>query len=225
MFLMRSELKNKTPTKFRKMLKTDRQTDKGMIWSVTAFNDDIRIIKDKETYPAYVKQVLGQDEVCPDTGKEHFQGFLQLYTQQRISALKKWLPTAHFEICRNKDALKQYVQKDDTRAPDGDQIDNGSRVEYMPFDKLCKFLADTFLSIEDDWKEHGHTLTDKQMKDISKHQFVFIIRHLILNGYAHQAAAFADNRLKAFWIDTGSAWVELRRKEAEAEAPADSELP
>jgi len=196
------------------MSQTDRQTDsqpKSMLWSVTAYNDDILILKDKDTYPSYVRRVLGQDEICPETQRPHFQGLIQLTTQQRRSALKKWLPTAHLEICRDKNKLKNYVQKDATRDPEGDQIDNEGRISYIPFDKLCELLADTFLDIEEEWKDLLERLTTKELKDLYKHQFIFIVRHLILNGYSRQASAFADNRLKAFWIDTGSCWIDLRR--------------
>lgn len=208
------------------MAQTDRQTDKGMIWSVTAYNAEIDIIKDKDTYPAYVKLVVGQDEICPTTGTKHFQGYIQLTTQQRLSALKKWLPTAHFEICRNKDALLNYVQKDKTRDLSGERISNGARIEYIPFDKLCELLADTWIKLEDQLKALYINSLVVERQSIAedmwitvgddevwlKREFKFIINYLILNGYSRQASAFADNRLKNFWTDTSRSWIQLRRE-------------
>lgn len=217
------------------MTQTDRQTDKGMIWSVTAFNDEIALVKDKTKYPAYVKLLVGQDEVCPETGKKHFQGCIQLHTQQRLSALKKWLPTAHFEICRNKDALLNYVTKDETRDMSGERISNGPRIEYIPFDKLNELLADMWIVLESQlkaWFISRHPGEEKLYEDLwatsgedeewVRAEFKFLINYLILNGYSRQASAFADNRLKQFWVDTSRSWIRLRK--AEKNSPA-SELP
>lgn len=208
------------------MTQTDRQTDKAMIWACTAFNDEIELIKDKAKYPAFVKLVVGQDEICPDTGKKHFQGCIQLFTQQRLSALKKWLPTAHFEVCRNKDALLNYVNKDDTRDLSGERISNGARIEYIPFDKLNELLADTWIALEKDLKKlyvSRHPGEEKLFEDLwitsgdnedwVRSEFKFLINYLILNGYSRQASAFADNRLKTFWIDTSRSWIKLRQAE------------
>ena len=49
-----------------------------------------------------------------EQGTEHYQ--LHVRTPQvRFSAVKKMFPTAHIEVARNVKALKQYVQKEETR--------------------------------------------------------------------------------------------------------------
>lgn len=73
----------------------------------------------KETAPA--KFVVFQVECCPETGKQHLQGFMQLKTRERLTALKKKFGTGvHFE--RRKGSVKEaiaYCTKDDTRVEDG----------------------------------------------------------------------------------------------------------
>jgi len=59
-------------------------------------------------------KVHGQVEQAPSTGTLHYQLMLET-PQTRFSGIKKAFPTAHIEICRNKRALAQYVEKEDTR--------------------------------------------------------------------------------------------------------------
>lgn len=47
-----------------------------------------------------IRYVLYGREVAPETGTPHLQGYLVLHKKSRISALKKLLPRAHFEIMR-----------------------------------------------------------------------------------------------------------------------------
>lgn len=48
------------------------------------------------SWPSFVSYGVYQREKGAE-GTEHFQGYAELSSQQRLSALKKWLPTAHFE--------------------------------------------------------------------------------------------------------------------------------
>jgi hypothetical protein len=57
--------------------------------------------------------LTGQYEVGEE-GTKHFQGMLKT-PQVRFSAVKKQFPRAHIEVARNQTALKQYVDKEETR--------------------------------------------------------------------------------------------------------------
>jgi len=89
-------------------------TVRATYWSVTAYGDNIARLEDKEHYPRLVKEVDGGREQCPKTKRIHYQGRIVCRSQQRRSALSKWLPGAHFEPAKDKDALKAYVLKEDT---------------------------------------------------------------------------------------------------------------
>lgn len=56
--------------------------------------------------------VQGQLEVGAE-GTEHYQLMVKT-PQERFSAIKKVFPTAHIEVARNRAALANYVDKDDT---------------------------------------------------------------------------------------------------------------
>jgi len=63
----------------------------------------------------WLKRVKGQDEVGA-SGTTHIQ-FVALTDQVRLSALKRWLPRAHFEPLKSKLHLTRaldYVAKDET---------------------------------------------------------------------------------------------------------------
>jgi hypothetical protein len=89
-------------------------TERSTWWSVTAFNDEIASLKDTERYPIFVKTIHGGLEKCPETGTIHFQGAIQCHSQQRLSAFKSWIPTAHLEPARSAEALRRYAMKADT---------------------------------------------------------------------------------------------------------------
>lgn len=101
------------------MARLDRQTDRqpgkpdrGTSWSITINNptvDDDNALKSLP--PGWT--VYGQKE-CGENGTEHYQLLLKT-PQVRFSTVKKLLGRAHIELCRNPQALMQYVTKEETR--------------------------------------------------------------------------------------------------------------
>jgi len=121
---------------------TDRQTDttkKSGAWSVTAFNDEIALLEDNERYPNFVKEVHGGREVCPTTGTLHFQGAIILKSEQRMSAIKKWLPTANLQPAKVLEALKKYAMKSDTAV--GDKVVRANETPHYRMEELLMMIA------------------------------------------------------------------------------------
>lgn len=85
-------------------------TDRSSCWSVTINNPTDNEVK--VTLPSGWK-LSGQYEIG-DNETRHFQGMLTT-PQIRFSAVKKLFPRAHIEVARNKTALSQYVNKEETR--------------------------------------------------------------------------------------------------------------
>lgn len=72
--------------------------------------------QDDLTFPDYVRYAVWQRERGEETGTAHLQGYIELIGNQRLSALKKWLPTAHWEVARgNRDQCRAYCRKEETR--------------------------------------------------------------------------------------------------------------
>lgn len=159
------------------MSKTDRQTDRGTCWSITAFGAEIKTLLDKVNVPDYVKEIHGGVERCPETDREHFQGCVVLHTQQRMSALKKWLPTAHLEIARNRDALKKYALKADTAVGQKESWDNPQRYEQL-HEWLLK-AAKEFVKSEDDYYSGLKSREGVVVKDPARDTYIWATSRLI----------------------------------------------
>jgi len=79
-----------------------------------------------------IRYICGQLEVAPDTGRLHFQGYLQLKTSQRLSWVKAHVhATAHFEVQKasNNDDARNYCNKEDTRMEGAEFVEFGSYVK------------------------------------------------------------------------------------------------
>jgi len=113
---------------------------KATWWSVTAFDTvECALLQENDTFPEYVKTVYGGMEECPETKRLHFQGAVQLRDQQRLSALKKWLPTAHWEPARKVEALKKYAMKSETAVGEKKVLE-GNHI-YLRAHELCVLVA------------------------------------------------------------------------------------
>ena len=106
-------------------------------WSVTAFNEDIE--RCEGVLPWFIKNIYGGREECPKTKTIHFQGAIQCQDQVRMSAVKHWLPKAHLEPARQKEALKKYAMKKDTAV--GEKLVRSNIIPYLSADEICLLLA------------------------------------------------------------------------------------
>lgn len=85
-------------------------SQRATVWSITINNPTEQDMS--PTLPAGWA-MSGQIEQGEE-GTTHYQGMVTT-PQVRFSAVKKIFPRAHIEVARNKQALANYVHKDDTR--------------------------------------------------------------------------------------------------------------
>lgn len=88
-----------------------------LVFTVFAEEGETLLDLDPSVWP-HCKFATWQRELCPDTNREHFQGYLELTKEMRFSALHEWggLETAHFEKRRgNQQAAIDYANKEETR--------------------------------------------------------------------------------------------------------------
>lgn len=116
-------------------------TDRSSRWAFTAYEDQWHFL---ETIPDLVAEWGWQDEVCPETGRKHKQGYLRTHSQQRLSALVKVLPGIHLEPARDWNKLVNYCKKSESRALDGEQVHQVNPREYLTLDKALTRLANVF---------------------------------------------------------------------------------
>lgn len=91
-------------------------------WSITTF-----VTKEQADLPetdllellglshGEVKFGTGQIELCPTTGRYHFQGAVSMRKSMRLTGMRKIFTGAHLEPARDWDQLLKYVTKEETR--------------------------------------------------------------------------------------------------------------
>jgi len=178
------------------MAQADRQPDKATWWSVTAFNDEILLCEDIAKYPSFVKKVYGGREKCPTTGTPHFQGAIQCFTQQRMSSIKNWLPTANLQIAKQKDALIKYAMKEDTAT--GEKLERCNPAKFYTADELLEEIAYKILGLEDDEKYRG----DEGVKNL----FNQAIYSMLMEN-KKLAGQLMNPSLRNFWCATYRVWI------------------
>lgn len=178
-------------------------TDKATWWSVTAFNQEIDLLE-KGEFPSYVKAVYGGREECPDTKRLHFQGAVQLRSQQRLSTLKKWLPTAHFEVARNKDAIKKYAMKEETAV--GPKTEKINDIEHITVEKIMLKMADEWDS--DVYSEYLEEFKD-DVKEAFKSAYWHTVRSILRKypDYRKVCNIFARADVVTLWDRTRTVWL------------------
>jgi hypothetical protein len=120
---------------------TDRQT-KSSRWQFTAYKDQWGLF---EAMAPGIAEWGWQREICPETKREHYQGYLRLTQQQRFAWIAKILPGVHLEIPRNWVALVNYCKKIDTAVP-GTQVHQVSTIltHYQYAEEIAKRYYDRY---------------------------------------------------------------------------------
>lgn len=107
---------------------SDKRGRGNRYWCFTSFQD-----KDGFLWydPSSMGYCVQQEEECPTTHRVHWQGFVVFDTRQRLSALKKLLPSAHWEPMRGSvDEASDYCMDPRKRASLGLLLVDGTRPLY-----------------------------------------------------------------------------------------------
>lgn len=83
-------------------------------WIFTSFNLDINT----EEVDELVRYLAWQVEKCPETGKKHIQGYIELHKPRRLNAMKELLgdEKIHLEKRRGtREQARDYCMKEETR--------------------------------------------------------------------------------------------------------------
>lgn len=79
-----------------------------------------------------VRYAVWQREVCPTTGRSHWQFYCQFKTRKRLGAVKGLLGECHAEVCKAPEKAKAYCKKAETRAPGAEPIEIGKAGPETP---------------------------------------------------------------------------------------------
>lgn len=139
-------------------------SDKSSRWAFTAYEDQYALF---ENMPPGVAEWGWNAEICPETNRNHRQGFLRLQQQQRFAWLRKVFPGVHLEIAKDWNKLINYCKKEDTRAPGTVPVRETNDIpsKYQYAEEVAQRLATDY---DADWtlEEFMSALHDTCVSDI-----------------------------------------------------------
>lgn len=91
-------------------------------YAFTLFDyNDIQIDDILCLHPEHASYVVVGKEVCPSTARPHLQGYVHFHSGKSLSAVKKILATAHWEVCKGTPVQnRDYCVKDGVFQERGD---------------------------------------------------------------------------------------------------------
>lgn len=178
-------------------------------WSVTVFNDEIGLIEDSSKFPSFVKEVHGGREECPKSGNIHFQGAVVCKSQQRFNAIKKWLPTAHIEPARQKEALIKYAMKEETAV--GEKTTTTNPRQYLSMAQALKKIAScvycdmvTYNNRMDSY--HDSFGVQWTMKKAMEEEYWRAVNRLLRDEDDENISLYSNPQLLRSWVHTYETW-------------------
>lgn len=180
----------------------DTQTDKTSRWSFTAYAHQWNQF---ETMPEIVAEWGWQKEICPDTQREHYQGFIRTKRQVRASQMFKIFPGVHVEVARNWAALLKYCKKEET-AVTGSQVHQISSTKAMTMAQAMTKLASHVqfsppLTME-------QATDEKFLKNYNEVQYWGAVKEL-LRINPDEVALWTQPQYFRAWTYTKQIWIEL----------------
>lgn len=188
-------------------------------WSVTINNptEADRRSMEQGNLPTFVKSVRQQDEIG-EQGTLHIQAAVNT-AQTRLSAIKEWLPRAHIEVAKNRDALLNYVQKEETAVAGTQKV---VQADFMTMDQALRAIAEH----EMDYPEWCKRVPiQKQVKDgaFEKDEYWAAVRE-ILRKFPKTVGLFTNPQMERAWVKTRVVWIELLEKDRQTDKKPDCEI-
>jgi len=185
--------------------------NRATCWSITINNPEDGEVN--VTLPSGWK-LTGQYEMGAE-GTRHFQGMLKT-PQVRFTAVKKLFKRAHIEVARNKVALTQYVDKEETRVASFGGNESPSIFQYQDI-------------IADDWNDEEYTDFVKERLDVQDYSDAVLpyIDVLCSRRIAQGARGLEFISVNPIWRSSWKrfAQVIVKRRRAATEGSGASEEP
>lgn len=139
--------------------------DKTTRWAFTAYQHQYHLFK--KMHPM-VRQWGWNTEICPDTQREHYQGYILTRQQHRFKgklpadSLRKMFPGVHIEPAREWTALLNYCKKGETRAPGTEpHHEESTHLDVYSYSEDLLSRLPNWLSITELW----HDDTCKKLRE------------------------------------------------------------
>lgn len=133
-------------------------------WAFTSFDVEEPVFDDKQ-----MKYMIYGREVCPSTGKEHWQGFIYFYNKKTLRTIKRQVSDKwHFSACRGTTAENiAYCSKDGKFTEHGDRPQKGKRTDLLVIkeDIMSGKRVETMM-LEDPMLYHQYGRTLDKIEDV-----------------------------------------------------------
>lgn len=162
------------------MAQTDRQTDKATHWKTAIFDSGENFSGQYgalDILPSHVKEVHRKKEICPDTGREHYQVHVICHRQVKLKQMTDWIKYTKWFMVLGAEHIKNslnYIRKVDTTAP-GAQVEVIQGEQYLRLSELLKCIARAY--IESDLSQGARPLDIQIYMD--RHLYKKAARHLV----------------------------------------------
>lgn len=166
-----------------------------------------RFIFDQEA----IKYICWGEEICPQTKRKHYQGWIQLYKKKRLAGVKKLCRSkkVHLEPCRGSEAdNEKYCQKDNVYQTIGNFEEittQGKRTDLLELKKILDeggTLEDianesfkTFIHYNRGFQEYKKIVDKKLRKSFRMVKTIHIHGETGL-GKTRKAMSFSDDTYK-----------------------------
>ncbi len=176
-----------------------------------------------------IRYLVWQQELCPKTKKEHYQGYLELTTPMRLKAVKDLLGyiKVHLEGRKgSRDEARGYCMKSDTQLAGPWELgswDAGGSGKRKDLDEAAKLIREkgldavadqmpgTFIRMQKHLREY-ETYIDNRNQPLDREMFCFWVHGPTNIGKSHLAYN-AFNSLYALCPGTGQNWYDGYNKE------------
>jgi len=124
-------------------------------FAFTAYEAQWPLVQELSQDALFVKMCKWQQEVCPTSGRKHWQGALLTHRPVRFKTVMARLKGVHIEPAKDWNALLAYCCKEETRDPSGNPVEiRHDRLKTV--DELLILLAETV------WELWELSLGDKE---------------------------------------------------------------
>lgn len=184
------------------MVETDRQTDKTTRWAFTAYEDQWSLFT---VMPDLIAEWGWQTEICPDTQRPHYQGYLRTKRQVRFSQIKTILPGVHIEQARDWNKLLNYCKKSDS-AVAGSQIHASNPSKAMTMAQALVRIANNLPYLHIDFFNCDDP--ESAVENRNKNEFWSSVNE-ILKEDPDAVGLYTQPQYLRAWMNTRDVWIEL----------------
>lgn len=186
--------------------------EKTTQWAFTAYEQQWDLFK---VVPPLIAEWGWQTEVCPNTQRKHYQGWIRTIRQCRFSQISKLLPGVHIEPARDWIALKEYCKKKETAV-------SGTQIVQRQTDRQTKHMtmAESLILLARYADYDTRTIEQKLESVNSDDRFkaeYWLLSGEVLRQDPGLVAVYSQPQYLRSWVNYRSIWMEIAALSVAAE--------